>query len=317
MATYTTSALALGSHSIVAVYNGDSNHMGSTSTLLTQTIAPVPVLVSLASISISGLPSIKGGNSTTYTATAKYSDNTATAVLPTWSVAPTIYASISSSGLLTTATVATAQQIEVAATYTFNGTAKSDTKHVTITPAPNATPPAPTTTPTPSTPTPVSPTPPTTPTTALATSMTLDCASGSLYNSSFLGGNNGSVCLSMKKVKTPSGEEGLRGTASWSGFAASVNSAKGSTFSFAWENYENDPDSGILYENDPAHGALFILGYTFPSDNCSGGASFFAVVEALNAVSLTDLGNSITITPLFGQICGAQITSLTSYTLSK
>jgi YVTN family beta-propeller protein len=50
-ATLTTSALALGSHSITAVYSGDANFGGSTSTVVTEVIAtnnPVPVATSLA-----------------------------------------------------------------------------------------------------------------------------------------------------------------------------------------------------------------------------------------------------------------------------
>lgn len=50
-ATLATSALTLGSHSITAVYSGDGNFGGSTSTVLTEVIAvsnPVPVAISLA-----------------------------------------------------------------------------------------------------------------------------------------------------------------------------------------------------------------------------------------------------------------------------
>jgi YVTN family beta-propeller protein len=50
-ATLTTSALTLGSHSITAVYSGDGNFSGGTSSVLTEVIAasnPVPVATSLA-----------------------------------------------------------------------------------------------------------------------------------------------------------------------------------------------------------------------------------------------------------------------------
>jgi uncharacterized repeat protein (TIGR01451 family) len=49
--TYTTSSLALGTHSITAFYTGDPNNLSSTSAVLSQTIAgdaPVPVLTSLS-----------------------------------------------------------------------------------------------------------------------------------------------------------------------------------------------------------------------------------------------------------------------------
>jgi subtilase family serine protease len=42
VATYTTSALAVGAHSITAVYLGDTNNAGSTSAVLTQTINVIP-----------------------------------------------------------------------------------------------------------------------------------------------------------------------------------------------------------------------------------------------------------------------------------
>ena len=50
VATFTTSGLSLGQHSITAVYGGDTNNPGSSSPALTQTILasnPVPVLTSL------------------------------------------------------------------------------------------------------------------------------------------------------------------------------------------------------------------------------------------------------------------------------
>ncbi|MGA2443262.1 MAG: Ig-like domain-containing protein, partial [Tepidisphaeraceae bacterium] len=52
IATFSTSNLDLGSHSISAVYNGSSQYVGSTSSVLIQTVnAPVPTM-----LSISGLP---------------------------------------------------------------------------------------------------------------------------------------------------------------------------------------------------------------------------------------------------------------------
>ena len=60
-ATYGTSALSVGSHSITAVYGGDSNYNGSTSSVLTQTINAVP------QVTTTSLPAGKAG--TSYSAT--------------------------------------------------------------------------------------------------------------------------------------------------------------------------------------------------------------------------------------------------------
>ena len=153
--------------------------------------------------------------------------------------------------------------------------------------------------------------------TTTTTTTASSCTSGTSYKATLSNGSTGSLCLSIKKVSVPSGESKLRGTASWKGFAKTAESANGSTFSFAWENFESNSATGALYENNPAQGALFILAFAFPSSSCSGGASFFAVIEATNATSLTDLGSTIKITPLFGQICGTKITTLTQHTLNK
>jgi Bacterial Ig-like domain (group 3) len=79
VATFSTSALAMGSHSIIAVYGGDSNNNGSTSAVLTPTVQQGTTTVALTS---SLNPSTVGG-SITLTATAKDRTNnpiTATAI---------------------------------------------------------------------------------------------------------------------------------------------------------------------------------------------------------------------------------------------
>ena len=130
-------------------------------------------------------------------------------------------------------------------------------------------------------------------------------------------GVKSTLSITMKKVSTPSGHSKLRTTGTWGGFASTAANASGGIFTFAWENYESDSTAGTLHENNPAQGALFILAYAFPGANCNGGASFFAVVEMPKAVSMTNLGSSINMTPLFGQICGTNVTSLVQYTLTK
>lgn len=251
-------------------------------------IAPASTAASsLTGLAISGPSTIEGGKSETYTATASYGNGASAKVAPSlWYVTPPTYAAISPSGALTTKAVTAQQTVTVYASYTEGGV--TQTKTVTVAIAPSS-----------------------------ASNSTSQCASGALYQATLPDGSTGSVCLGMKKVMTPSGESKLRGTATWSGFAGTAESAAGSTFTFAWENYESDPDAGTLYENNPAQGALFVLAYAFPGGNCSGGASFFAVIEALGAVSLKDLGASLKFTPLFGQICGTAITTLNSYTLAR
>lgn len=242
--------------------------------------------ITLTSVTINGSSSIVGGKSEAYSATAIYSNGSTAKVAPSfWYVTPPTYASVTSAGVVTTTAATSQQTILVYGRYTEGGVTRAGTMNVTITPS--------------------------------STTSSLGCTSGSLYKAELSNGSTGSMCLSMKKVTAPSGESKLRGTASWRGFSTSAESATGSTFTFAWENYESDSTAGTLYENNPAQGALFVLAYAFPSSSCSGGASFYAVIETRGAVSLNDLGSSLTFTPLFGQICGTKIASLTQYTLTK
>ncbi len=66
--TFTTSALASGSHSITAVYAGDANFTGSTSTALSQTVNPPVKLTSTTAVTSSLNPSGQG-QSVTFTGT--------------------------------------------------------------------------------------------------------------------------------------------------------------------------------------------------------------------------------------------------------
>ncbi len=59
-ATLTTSALAVGSHSLIATYNGDSSYTGSSSALLTQTILPAPATATHLFIASKLLPAQAG-----------------------------------------------------------------------------------------------------------------------------------------------------------------------------------------------------------------------------------------------------------------
>jgi hypothetical protein len=66
-AAYTTSYTSLGLHSMTAVYSGDSNNSGSTSPILKEYIATLPVTTA-TKVTTSGTPSVFG-QSVTFTAT--------------------------------------------------------------------------------------------------------------------------------------------------------------------------------------------------------------------------------------------------------
>ena len=72
-ATFTTSALAVGSHSITASYGGDTNFTASSSAPLTQTVRPVPSTTVASSLNPSTF-----GQGVTFTATVTASSGTPT-----------------------------------------------------------------------------------------------------------------------------------------------------------------------------------------------------------------------------------------------
>lgn len=65
-ASLTTSALSAGSHNITAIYSGDANNQGSTSTVLTQTVTPL--LVTTTTALGTSATSLAAGQSVTLTA---------------------------------------------------------------------------------------------------------------------------------------------------------------------------------------------------------------------------------------------------------
>ena len=73
-----------------------------------------PPLVTLSSITISGAASVNEGATSTYTATAAWSDGTRATVTPTWS---TNLGTISAAGLFTSPSVTANQTVTVTATY--------------------------------------------------------------------------------------------------------------------------------------------------------------------------------------------------------
>jgi hypothetical protein len=91
-----------------------------------------PAAVTLSGLSISGPTSVNEGSSGSYTATAIWSDNTTTSVAPIWSVSLTTYASITTSGVLTTLEVTGDLSVTVSANYTSGGQTRTATRAVTI-----------------------------------------------------------------------------------------------------------------------------------------------------------------------------------------
>jgi len=81
IAQFTTSTLAVGTHSIFAAYSGDSNYAGSQSTSWMQTILS-PGIVPTTAVVVSSAPSVAPGTSVTFTATV----SSATAGSPSGSV---------------------------------------------------------------------------------------------------------------------------------------------------------------------------------------------------------------------------------------
>ncbi len=98
VATYTTSTLAAGSHSITGVYSGNSSYPSSTSPTLTENVMTVSsITVSPATLSLP-LSSVER-----YVATAVHSDNS-TQIIPgiaTWTSTNTATATIDATGLMT------------------------------------------------------------------------------------------------------------------------------------------------------------------------------------------------------------------------
>ena len=115
---------------VQASYTGGGITESATKTV---TIVDVPVPVTLTSLSISGNDSVNESSNSDYTATATFSDGSTQTVTnsASWNE-NSAYASINSSGKLTTSAVPSDQTVTVQANYTYNGATESATKTVTI-----------------------------------------------------------------------------------------------------------------------------------------------------------------------------------------
>ena len=89
---------------------------GGVTKTATQSVTVVNVAATLSSIAVSGPSSVNEGGTGTYTATGTWDNGTTAAITPTWSVNST-YATITSGGVLTAATVTSNQAVTVTATY--------------------------------------------------------------------------------------------------------------------------------------------------------------------------------------------------------
>jgi len=115
----------------VVLNTGEKSALASPYSWTVPPVSPPPP-PTLTSLTISGPSSVNEGATGTYTATATWSDGSSTGVTPTWSVAPTTYASVTSSGVLTAATVTANQSVTVSASYTSGGVNRSATQSVAI-----------------------------------------------------------------------------------------------------------------------------------------------------------------------------------------
>ena len=89
----------------------------------------VSAAVTLSSIAISGASSVNEGATSTYTATATWSDGTNTTVTPTWS---TNLGTISAAGVLSAPAVTANQTATIGASYTSGGVTKTNSVSVSI-----------------------------------------------------------------------------------------------------------------------------------------------------------------------------------------
>jgi hypothetical protein len=112
-------------------YGGGCSEEGTITAVL-GTPAPPPA-ATLTGLSINGPSSMSEYGTAMYTATASWSDDSTSAVTPTWSVNPQV-AGISTGGVLSCqGGVASDQTVTISATYSAGGSTKTAAKDVTIT----------------------------------------------------------------------------------------------------------------------------------------------------------------------------------------
>jgi hypothetical protein len=97
------------------------------------TVVAVTSTRTLSSLAVAGASSVNGGSTSSYMATATFSDGTTQNVSTssTWSLSSSV-ATISSSGLLTATQVTSNQAVTVTASYTFSGVTRSGSMSVAV-----------------------------------------------------------------------------------------------------------------------------------------------------------------------------------------
>jgi len=89
------------------------------------------IIITLTSLTINGPTSVNESSSATYSATATWSDASTSRIIPAWSE-NSAYATINSSGVLTTSAVTSNEIVTVSASYTSGGITRTDTLGIVI-----------------------------------------------------------------------------------------------------------------------------------------------------------------------------------------
>jgi hypothetical protein len=114
---------------VTGVRNQDGLILENPATWSFTTAATAPTL---AALTITGPTLVPESATAFYAATASWSDGTTSGVVPTWSVTPTTYATISNSGDLVTQAIPANQNITIVAEYALGGITRTATRAAVI-----------------------------------------------------------------------------------------------------------------------------------------------------------------------------------------
>ncbi|MBP5672990.1 MAG: C10 family peptidase [Victivallales bacterium] len=122
-----------GDHYLTWTYAKDYSDSANSDCAWVDDIVWTPTVRTLTSIAINGDATIATASTANYTCTATWSDGTTSTVTPTWSINPTTYASVSTSGIVTNRNTTTSDQsVTLTASYTAGNVAKTDSKSITL-----------------------------------------------------------------------------------------------------------------------------------------------------------------------------------------
>ena len=122
------------------------------------------------------------------------------------------------------------------------------------------------------------------------------------------------VDISPQVFHKPSGKSEIRIPGIWTYAKGTVSFNNGIIYSVSWTDYPKDASN--LYENDIAHGASMAVLYALPSMFCSQGALINAIMELPASTNVSDLGLKISLTPVSGSVCGEQVSSMSTMSLT-